>query len=454
VPHVTFVPLVGFRVREAEMLELGMSLPGLQDRARAIGQLPALGLLTLAGMLPQDWTCDYLPLDTINQDAVDRILTNRPDLVAISALAASVLDAYRLSEQLRSTGVPTVIGGLHATAMPDEAARFCDAVVVGSAESVWHEVLSDARTGHLCKVYDARKRPAPIAWSTPRFDLLSHDVSRYTLQTQRGCPLACDFCAASRLLGGFVEKPAERIDEELQAIGRLSPRPAIELADDNTFAGTRPPEELFDVLERSGARYFTEADWRIGERPDVLAGLARSGCLQVLMGVESLVFRYPGMGQKQAELDRVLASVERIQAAGVAVNGCFILGADGETRASIDRLVDFLLTSPFADIQITLQTPFPGTQLRRRLSDQGRLLEDRDWSHYTLFDVTYRPDRMSVEELEQVFRDVLRAVFSNAATQRRNCIRRDVWRKGRALRSKSRSNKLPVEAGTHPCQTP
>ncbi len=453
-PHVTFVPLVGFRVREAEMLELGMSLPGLHDRARAIGQLPALGLLTLAGMLPHDWTCDYLPLDTIDQSAVDRILSGHPDLVAISALTASVLDAYRLSEKLRATGVRTVIGGLHATAMPDEAARFCDAVVVGPAEPVWREVLSDARAGQLRTVYDARKRPAPIAWTMPRFDLLNGDMARYTLQTQRGCPLACDFCAASRLLGGFVEKPAARFDEELQAIARLSPRPVIELADDNTFAGSRSPDELFEVLERSGARYFTEADWRIGERPEVLAGLARSGCLQVLMGVESLVFRYPGMGQKQAELDRVLAAVERIQAAGVAVNGCFILGADGETRTSIDRLVDFLLTSPFADIQITLQTPFPGTQLRRRLAEQGRLLNDRDWSHYTLFDVTYRPDRMPVEELEQAFRDVLRAVFSDAASQRRDRIRREVWRKGHALRSKSRCSKLVDEAGIHPCQSP
>jgi radical SAM superfamily enzyme YgiQ (UPF0313 family) len=436
------------------MLELGMSLPGLHDRAQAIGQLPALGLLTLAGMLPQDWTCDYLPFDTIDQFAIESILARNPDLVAISALTASVLDAYRLSQQLRSAGVRTVIGGLHATAMPDEAAQFCDAVVVGPAEPVWGELLLDARNGRLRKIYDARKLPATIAWPMPRFDLLANDVPRFTLQTQRGCPLACDFCAASRLLGGFAEKPVENIANELRAIGRLSPRPVIELADDNTFAGSRSPDELFKVLERSGARFFTEADWRIGERPEVVAGLARSRCLQVLMGVESLVFRYPGMGQKQAELDRVLAAVERIQAAGVAVNGCFILGADGETRASIDRLVEFLLASPFADIQITLQTPFPGTQLRRRLTDQGRLLEDRDWSHYTLFDVTYRPDRMPVGELEQAFREVLRAVFSDAASQRRNRIRREVWRKGHALRNKARYGTLPDLEGIHSCQTP
>lgn len=434
-PHVAFVPLVGFRVREAELLELGMSLPGLHDRARAVGQLPALGLLTLAGMLPDAWTCCYLPSNSAGPEELDRILADRPDLVAISALTASILDAYRLSERLRKAGGRTVIGGLHATALPDEAAQHCDAVVVGPGEHVWRDVLRDATHGQLQPIYDARANPRPYDWPLPRFDLLSDGVARYTLQTQRGCPLACDFCAASRLLGPFAEKPVAHIATELRDIGRLSPRPVIELADDNTFAGGRDPAALFDVLEASGARYFTEADWRIGERPGVLRGLARSGCLQVLMGIESLVFRYPGMGQKQAELDRILAAVERVQAAGVAVNGCFIIGADGETRDSIERLIEFLLDSPFADIQLTLQTPFPGTQLRRRLRTQGRLLSDRDWSHYTLFDVAYQPDRMSAMELEQAFREALQAVFSPAASQRRQRIRRDVWRQGHAIRT-------------------
>lgn len=424
------------------MLELGMTLPGLHDRAQAIGQLPALGVLTLAGMLAGEWTCSYLPLAGVESSDVERILADGPDLVAISALTASVLDAYRLSNAIRAAGVPTVIGGLHVTCLPDEAARHCDAVVIGPGEMVWPELLSDLVAGRLRPWYDARRRERHPVWPAPRFDLLPDGVARYTLQTQRGCPLACDFCAASRLLGGFVEKPVENIDQELQSIRRFSTRPMMELADDNTFAGSRDPGALFDVLRRGNARYFTEADWSIGERTDVLSGLAASGCLQVLMGIESLVFRYPGMGRKHAELERIMSAVDRIQDAGVAVNGCFILGADGETRESLDRLVEFLLASSFADIQITLQTPFPGTQLYRRLAQQGRLLADRDWSHYTLFDVTFQPDELSVGELESAFRDVLREVFGPAASQRRNGIRRDIWKKGRKLRGETSCNAM------------
>ena len=113
----------------------------------------------------------------------------------------------------------------------------------------------------------------------------------------------------------------ERIREELAVIQKLMPRPMIELADDNTFAGSRDVNPLFDALQDAKARWFTEADWRIGERPEILSRLASSGCQQVLMGIESLVFRYPGMGEKQAELNRIMKAVDAIQDAGVAVNG-------------------------------------------------------------------------------------------------------------------------------------
>ncbi|MEX2173387.1 MAG: cobalamin-dependent protein [Pirellulaceae bacterium] len=437
-PHVVFVPLTGFRVREQELLALGMTLPGLGPRSKAIGELPALGLLTLAGMLPERWTCEYLPARRCDEALVQRIVDRRPDLVAVSALTASIDEAYELCRQLRRCGIQTVLGGLHATACPDEAMQY-GSVVAGSGEGVWPVVLADAEAGALRPRYQAPRRLAAGDWPLPRFDLLGPDIPRFTLQTERGCPLACDFCGASRLLGSFQEKPLAAIERELAAIRRLDARPLVELADDNTFAGRRDPAALLHALGAAGIRYFTEADWRIGERPEVLDHLAASGCQQVLMGIESLVFRYPGMGEKQAELARIMQAVERIQDAGMAVNGCFIVGAEGETRDSLDRLTRFLLDSPLAEIQITLQTPFPGTGLYRRLQGAGRLLVERGWPYYTLFDVTYQPDQMSVAELERGFRDVLAAVFSPAATRRRGAIRREILKHRPKLYPRSRS---------------
>lgn len=433
-PHVTFVPMTGFRVREAELLKLGMTLPGLRERARAIGELPALGPLTLAGATPEPWTCSYHGTKDGSEQSVNRILDEQPDLVAVSALTASIEEAYRLSRALRSHQIPVVIGGLHATVCPDEAEQNCDAVLIGRGEQVWNQLLNDVQNGTLQRRYTACETKPPL-WPMPRFDLLGKQPPRFTLQTQTGCPLACGFCGASRLLGKYFEKPVDRIREELTAIGRITPRPLIELADDNTFAGSRDVKAFFDVFEQSGARWFTEADWRIGERPEVLKGLAKAGCVQVLVGIESLVFRYPGMGDKQAELDRIMEAINAIQEAGVPVNGCFIVGADGETPQSLDALSNFILDSPFAEVQVTLQTPFPGTALYRSLENEGRLLKERGWSAWSLFDVCYRPNPMSVEELEAGFRNLLTKIYSAHASARRNTIRRTVMRAAKSLRS-------------------
>jgi len=428
-PHLCLVPLTGLRIREEEMFSLGMSLPGLGKRAAALAELPALGLLTLAGMTPENWTQSYHDAAVVDDQLIEDIVSNQPTLIAISALTASVNEAYRLADTLRAEGLQVAIGGLHVTVCSEEAQQHADAVVVGEGEPVWLDLLDDAEVGNLKPIYQAKGAFNLAESPLPRFDLLGERTRpRFTMQTERGCPLACDFCAASRILGSFREKPLANLRIELAAITAIDNQPWLELADDNTFAGRRDAGALLELLADSGARYFTEADWRIGERPDLLNQLAASGCVQVLVGIESLAFQYPGMGAKRALLDRIMASVQAIQEAGVVVNGCFIVGADGETNESIDRLTEFILASPLAEVQLTLQTPFPGAPMFDRFKREARLLPKRDWSFYTLFDVTYQPDSMSVQELERGFHRVVKAVFSRSAATRRDRIRKDVWR--------------------------
>jgi radical SAM superfamily enzyme YgiQ (UPF0313 family) len=429
-PHVALVPLTGLRVRSENVLELGMTLPGLRQRADALAEIPALGLLTLAGLTPPHWSISYHDVCRWNDELVEQIAATQPTLVALSALTASALEAYALSRALRARSIKTVLGGLHATVCPNEAIRHCDAVVIGDGEPVWRTLLADAERGDLKATYQTTQpfdlKDAP----RPRFDLIASKPNRrWTIQTERGCPFACEFCGAGRLLGTFREKPVEKIRDELAEISRHTDDIWLELADDNTFVGNRDPRELLETIGTASVRYFTEVDWRIGERPAVLEHLAASGCVQVLVGIESIIFRYPGMGAKQAELHRIMDAVAAVQETGVVVNGCFIVGAEGETDSSLDRLAEFILASPLAEVQLTLQTPFPGTGLYRKLKSENRLLRDRDWSYYTLFDVTYAPDQLSVSELERGFERVVRAVFSPAASARRSDIRKSIWRR-------------------------
>ena len=149
--------------------------------------------------------------------------------------------------------------------------------------------------------------------------------------------------------------------------------------------------------------------------------------MQVLVGIESLVFRYPGMGAKQAELGRIVAVVSAIQDSGVEVNGCFIVNAGGDTQDSVDRMVKFISESPLAEVHLTLQALFPRTDLYEQLRIENRILMDKDWSFYSLFDVVFRPDRMTVSWLEQACYRSIEATFQPGECQRRDTLRRSIW---------------------------
>ncbi|MBZ0136036.1 MAG: cobalamin-dependent protein [Planctomycetes bacterium] len=425
-PHVALVALTGIRVVDPVLRALGLTLPGLRRRGEAIAMLPALGLLTVAAHTPDHWTQSFHEADAVSPDLVDAITAHSPRLVAISALTASIEEAYALSDALRRRGIATVIGGLHATALPDEVLQHADAVVIGDGETAWADVLKAAEPNELHGQFQGRAFNLDKS-RLPRWDLLPPGKRRrYTVQTARGCPLACEFCAASRLLGPFREKSASCVRRELEAIKAIDPRAVIELADDNTFAGERDPTSLLDALKTAGLPWFTECDRRIADQAELCRAMVDAGCAQVLVGIESPVREYAGMGPKGATLTHMRESVERIQEQGLPVNACFVIGADGETHDSLDALEAMLETWPSADVQMTLQTPFPGTALRRRL--EGRLLEDRSWRHHNLFELTYRPSRLTVEDLRARFQNLVRAVYSKQQTQRRMQLRKSVMR--------------------------
>ncbi|MEZ6100161.1 MAG: cobalamin-dependent protein [Pirellulaceae bacterium] len=186
-PHITFVPFTGLRVREEGLREYGMTLPGLAERGRAVSELPALGLLTLAGMLPEKWTSSYRSHTGNSEGLLEQILQEQPSLVAISALTASIEDAYRLSSQIRTFGIPVVIGGLHATACPNEASQFCDSVVVGEGEAVWLQVLSDCEANALQPTYSSFESSTITTWPAPRLNLLQHQKKQRHLPGKWRC---------------------------------------------------------------------------------------------------------------------------------------------------------------------------------------------------------------------------------------------------------------------------
>lgn len=432
---IAMIAMSGIRCCDEELLRLGLTLPGFLERSQTIASLPSLGLLTLAGMTHRRHEVEYHEVDQIDEL---QLAGDRYDLVLLSSFTAQVPEAYALADRLRAAGCgPVVMGGLHATALPDEVLEHCDAVAVGEGEVVWPRILYDVEHGTLERIYKADQEFDLADAPMPRFDLL--DVERYnrlTVQTTRGCPLKCSFCASSILLTSkYKHKPVEKVLAEIDAIRDIWPRPFIEFADDNSFANAHYWKQLLPELAKRKVKWFTETDIRIAGDAELLTMMREAGCAEVLVGLESPVPEgLKGLeilgDWKHRRLEHYESSVKAIQSHGIRVNGCFILGLDGHTTDIFDRTYDFAKQLELYDVQVTLQTPFPGTPLYKRLKSHGRLLPGFSWDKCTLFDVTYQPDPMSVDELRQGFRDLVVRLYDDETTQWRRDVFKRKYRRG------------------------
>ena len=432
----------GLRCCDSELFDVDFTFPGFIERSKAIASLPSLGLLTLAGMTPDEHEIEYWEVDDMTPGDE---LPSDFDLVAISSFTARIQDAYALADQFRERGTTVVLGGLHVTVLPDEASEHADCVVIGEGEAVWNEILDDTVAGTLRPRYSSFDRPnfdlanAPL----PAFELL--DISKYnrlTVQTTRGCPLKCEFCAASILLTPrYKQKPAGKVLAEIDCIREIWPRPFIEFADDNSFINRGYWKELLPELKKRRVKWFTETDLSVHEDEELLRLMRGSGCAQVLIGLESPV--EAGLSGIELKNDRkmkwwpdYLDAIKRIQSHGIRVNGCFVLGLDGHTPEIFDQIYDFVMESELYDVQITYQTPFPGTPLYDRLLKEKRLLYPGDWNRCTLFDINFQPSHMTVDQLRNGFYDLSERLYSDELTK----WRRDNFKQKYLRADKHRTN--------------
>jgi radical SAM superfamily enzyme YgiQ (UPF0313 family) len=420
---IGLIAMSGVRVRTRELAELGVTLPQFVNRGKVVASLPSLGLLTVAALTPPDVEVAYREVDELPADGELEMF----DLVGISSFTAMIGDAYALADRYRAAGVPVVLGGLHVTLMPDEAAQHADAIVTGGAAGAWPQLVADFRTGRMKPRYDGMRQDVfrDPWYAKPRFDLLAgRPYNRVTVQTSRGCPLHCEFCAASlRITKSFQQKPVKLAIAEIIAATAQIDRPFLELADDNTFVNKKWGKEFLRALAPLNVSWFTETDISVADDPELLDMIADSGCRQILIGLESP--DADGLGGldphdwKRRHAEHYLEAIDRIQSRGITVNGCFILGLDGDTPETFERVRDFVAQSGLLEVQITVQTPFPGTPLYQRLQREGRLLAKRYWDRCTLFDVNYRPKNMSVAELESGMRWLFGEIYNEREFLRR-----------------------------------
>ena len=426
---IGFLAMSGIRAHDPELLKLGLTLPGFVERSKTVASLPSLGLLYLAAATP-DVARHELRYFEAESDRTEPAEIYTCDLVAISTFSAQVFEAYAIADRLRAAGVKVAMGGLHVTVCPQEAARHADYVIIGEGDNVWPAVVRAAEADEPPRTFDSKDFP-PVDVAKlpiPRYDLLGErPYNRFTVQTSRGCPWRCDFCASTVMLSRrYRKRPVEQVIRDIEAIKQLRPNPFIEFADDNTFVDKAWGKELCRQLRPLNVKWFTETDITVADDDELLDLMRKAGCRQVLIGLESPAQNAGALqgiemhhNVKAKWAPRYLERVRNIQSRGITVNGCFILGLDGHGPEIFEQVLDFALEVPLFDVQITVLTPFPGTPLHERLLKEGRIIQPGRWDLCTLFDVNYVPSNMTPEELRQGMRWLTRRLYSAQTTDRR-----------------------------------
>lgn len=364
-------------------------------------RMEPLGLGVLAGLTPAGVDVSLVDdrVDTVDPDAPT-------DLVAITVETFTARRAYEIAAEYRARGVPVVMGGMHATLLPDEVAQHADSVVTGDAETVWAGIVEDAHARRLRPRYDAPPGPPQAGGVQPRRDLYAGKgyLPLSLLQFGRGCRWRCEYCA----VGAFFRHHAwtRPVDEVLAEI-RSQPRRDLFFVDDNLIADVPAAKALLRALVPLGMRWVSQASVDQVRDPELMGLLAESGCLGNVIGFESLDpddLHAMGKRHNLVDFDRYATTVATLRAHHLQTWAAFLLGYDHETPESIAATCEWAIAQRFTFAAFNVLMPYPGTALYDRLAGEGRLLYDgRWWLHpdYRFNAAAYRPERMTPDQLTE-----------------------------------------------------
>jgi radical SAM superfamily enzyme YgiQ (UPF0313 family) len=341
------------------------------------------------------------------------------DLVGITAPTPSALHAYDIAHEFRRRGVPVVIGGPHATALPEEAARHADAVVVGEAEDTWPRILDAARFGKLEPVYVSTRQAPLSGMPAPRWDLIKgRRYGKSVTIATRGCPHRCDYCSIPLLYGpGSVRyRPVDEVVREVAT----SPTRAVVFWDDHIGANARYAKELFRALIPLRKWWTSQCTANAARDEELIELAARSGCKALFLGLESISQKSLDETAKAhnrvADYRRLIANLHRH---GIAVHMGIMFGFDQDDAGIFRRTAEFLDESCVDVATVSMVVPMPGTPTFRRLKADGRIITT-DWSKYDgKRHCVFEPTLMSPKELEAGTEWVARHFYSPQSIARR-----------------------------------
>ena len=386
-------------------------------------QFPQLTMPLIAALTPREHVVTH------TDEIVEPVRFDIPaDLVGITAPTPSILHAYTLAQEFRRRGIPVVIGGPHATALPEEAALQADAVVVGEAEDTWPRILDDVHRGKSEAIYVSDRRASLSGMPAPRWDLIKgrHYGKSVTIAT-RGCPHRCDYCSIPLLYGpGTVRyRPIDEIVREVAS----SPTRAVVFWDDNIGANPRYAKELFRALGPLKKWWTSQCTANAVRDEEFVELAARSGCKALFLGMESISQQSLDAANKAHnrvdDYRRLIANLHRHK---IAVHLGIMFGFDQDDTGIFRRTARFLNEASVDVATISMVVPMPGTQTFRQWNADGRILTT-DWSKYDgKKHCVFEPALMRPKELEAGTDWVARQFYSPQSIVRRMASSRTgVW---------------------------
>ncbi len=363
---------------------------------------------TLASLVPEELNAEIKILDEGVEEFKD---FGNADLVGISAITASAYRAYELADLARSQGRTVVLGGVHPTLMPEEASAHCDTLVTGFAEEVWPQLLLDFKEGKIGKLYNGKQNIDLSHLPVPARNLLKKGayLGIKTIQASRGCTNMCDFCCIPVAWGRkHHHRPVDEVIDEIKSLKTgqvlfLDPSPV----EDRVYA-----MELFKKLIPLKIKWGGLSTIKIAADAELLSLAVKSGCKGLLIGFETLNQKsLNNINKGFSPASEYREAVRILHDNGVSVLGCFVFGFEEDDKDVFKITAEFVDKAKIDLVRYSVYTPFPGTPAFESLEKQGRILT-RDWSKYNTETAVFKPNKMTVGELQKGLADAWKMTYS------------------------------------------
>ena len=362
-----------------------------------------LSLAYVAAVTPTNWE-----VEIVDENFEDCKFPGA-DLVAITAFTSNVNRAYQIAETYRKKKTPVVMGGIHASMLPDEALQHSDAVVFGEVENIWGQLIDDLEGKKLASKYVGPKIDFLQSHVKPRRDLLHEGYLWQSIQTSRGCPFNCNFCSVSKYLGRqYRQRKPDSILEELKEIEG----DYIAFIDDNLIGHSLESKErakaLFEGIISNGLnkKWWMQTSINSTEDEDLVKLMSLAGCMFVFIGFETTnIGKLKNLNKNiniKTGVNNYKNVVNRFHKYGIGVMGAFIIGQDNENYEYYKELSRFMKHSGIDMFQISILTPLPGTDLFDELQSAGRLVYTdfpADWDKYRLSHLVHNPIGIDPESI-------------------------------------------------------